>query len=144
MNMLAPILLSLSVVLASSAVAQTSETTKTYVIQQGAALPPSAVQAAEAMLAKGSGGFSVGTGLRGEVIDVVGPLQQGRERRVLKPLLHEPEARARPERREVRFLDRPRVVVGEAVDARDLVAVRQEARREHDGQAAEHRQGGHG
>lgn len=70
MNMLAPILLSLSVVLASSAVAQTSETTKTYVIQQGAALPP-AVQAAEAMLAKGSGGFSVGTGLRGEVKSLV-------------------------------------------------------------------------
>ena len=71
MNMLAPILLSLSVVLASSAVAQTSETTKTYVIQQGAALPPSAVQAAEAMLAKGSGGFSVGIGLGGEVKSLV-------------------------------------------------------------------------
>lgn len=71
MNILAALLLSLSAVLSSASVAQASETANTYVIEQGAALPPAAVKAADTMLSKDSGGFSVGTGVRGEVKSLV-------------------------------------------------------------------------
>jgi CubicO group peptidase (beta-lactamase class C family)/quercetin dioxygenase-like cupin family protein len=56
--------------LASATVAPAAEGEKTYVIEQGAALPPAAVKAADAMVAKGAGGFSVGVGVRGQVISL--------------------------------------------------------------------------
>ncbi|MDY0391078.1 MAG: serine hydrolase domain-containing protein [Desulfobulbus oligotrophicus] len=70
MNMLSIFFLSLSLVLGSTVGAQTTEVTGNSTIAQGAVLPPKAVQAAEAMIAKGSGGFSVGIGIRDKVISL--------------------------------------------------------------------------
>lgn len=51
-------------------VAQTPKVAETYMIEEGSSLPPAAVKAADAMVAKGSGGFSVGVGVRDKVISL--------------------------------------------------------------------------
>ena len=67
MNLIGTLFLALSAALGLATAAQAVEAPENHVIQQGASLPPAAVKAAHAMVAKGSGGFSVGTGVRGEV-----------------------------------------------------------------------------
>lgn len=49
---------------------QAADAEGSYAIEQGAPLPPAAVKAADAMVAKGSGGFSVGVGMRDKVISL--------------------------------------------------------------------------
>jgi len=70
MNMIGIFFLALGVVLGSAVVVQATEVAGTYAIEQGASLPPAAVKAADAMVAKGSGGFSVGIGVRDKVISL--------------------------------------------------------------------------
>ncbi len=64
------LLLALIAVLGLTACATVAEKAETYVTERGASLPPAAVKAAEAMVAKGSGGFSVGVGVRDKVISL--------------------------------------------------------------------------
>ncbi len=58
----------------------------------------------------------------------VGPVRQQRAQvGVLNPRFHEPETRMPPRRGEIPLLVGPRIVVGKAVDADDIGAVRQQA-----------------
>ncbi len=66
MKKLVAIHLALGFALGPAVEASASETPDQHVAQQRAALPPAAMQAAQAMLAQRSGGFSVGTGVRGQ------------------------------------------------------------------------------
>ncbi len=61
MRIITTALLALGLALGAAAAAQTG------VVERGAALPPAALQAADAMSAKGAGGFSVGVGTRDQV-----------------------------------------------------------------------------
>lgn len=70
MSRVGPLSLALSAVIASAAVAQKAEPAPAPVIEQGAPLPAAAVKAADAMIAKGAGGFSVGVGVRDKVISL--------------------------------------------------------------------------
>lgn len=65
-NKLVAICLALSTGLGLAVDASAMEAPEQHVAPQRTALPPVAVQAAYAMLAQGSGGFSVGTGVRGQ------------------------------------------------------------------------------
>lgn len=69
-NMMGIFFLCLGLVLGSTAVAQATKATPNNTIQQDVSLPPAATKAASAMIAKGSGGFSVGTGVRDKVISL--------------------------------------------------------------------------
>lgn len=70
MTMKSTILLALAGALALITVGQTADAEGSYAIEQGAPLPPAAVKAADDMVAKGAGGFSVGAGVRDKVISL--------------------------------------------------------------------------
>lgn len=66
MNMIGALFLALSAVTPAAE----AEAAETYAVEQGATPPPAAVKAADAMVAKGSGGFSIGFGVRDKVISL--------------------------------------------------------------------------
>jgi len=66
MNKLAAISLALSAALGLAVEASATDKPEQPMVQRPVALPPAAMQAAQTMLARGSGGFSVGTGVRGQ------------------------------------------------------------------------------
>lgn len=62
--------LMLIAVLSSTSCVKVAKAADTHTIEQGSSLPPAAVKAADSMVAKGSGGFSVGVGVRDKVISL--------------------------------------------------------------------------
>lgn len=70
MNRIDNLFIAIGAALVVATAARSAEDPDDYVIEQGAALPPAAVKAADAMVAKGSGGFSVGIGVRDQVISL--------------------------------------------------------------------------
>lgn len=70
MKMFVILFLVLSTVLGSASCSSVSKAAESCCIEQGKSLPPAAVKAANAMVAKGSGGFSVGVGERDRIISL--------------------------------------------------------------------------
>ncbi len=69
-------------------------------------------------------------GLRREVIDLIGALEQRREVQILQASLDKAKASVLAQDGDVLLLHRSRVVVGEAVDPDDLGTIREEALRD--------------